>query len=114
MKIKLFACLDEGPLVVSVSDMVITINGEALDLSVIPEGYRIPGSAVDNKWISGADYIENINGIVYLTLRFPVMSDSPESVKNPATPIVIDINEGDVVFPDISPDIEVLQNDGFE
>lgn len=103
MKIKLWADLVEGPLDASVSGDVITINGEAIDLSGIPEGYRLPGSAVGNKFFVETDFVERIGKTLYLTLRLPVSWDSPEEYRNPNEPLVIDARSGQVKFPDTSP-----------
>lgn len=105
MKITMFPFLSDWPLEASVSGDVITINGEEIDLSGIPDGYRLPASAVGNKFFpSGSnDYVERIGKTLHFTLRLPVQWDSPEEYRNPPEPIVIDARSGPVKFPDTSP-----------
>lgn len=124
MKIKLWGCLMDGHLEASISGDIITINGEAIDLSGIPSGFRLPGSAVGNRFFVESDYVERIGKTLHLTLRLPVAWDSPEEFRNPAEPIVIDARSGPVKFPDTSPAaplpvqhpeiFEVSENGGLE
>lgn len=102
MRIKLWADLVSWPLAASVNGDVITINGEAIDLSGIPGGYRLPGSAVGNKFFVETEYVERIQGELHFTLRLPVFWDSPEEYRNPAEPIILDARSGPVKFPDTS------------
>ena len=103
MKIKLWSDLVDWPLEALVKDDVITINGEAIDLSGIPEGYRLPGSAVGNKFFVESSYVERIGKTLHFTLRLPVTWDSPEEYRNPAEPIILDARSGPVKFPDTAP-----------
>ncbi|MBD8235672.1 hypothetical protein SOM46_09135 [Pseudomonas fluorescens] len=103
MKIKLWADLVDWTLEALVEGDVITINGEAIDLSGIPEGYRLPGSAVGNKFFVESEYVERIGKTLHFTLRLPVTSDSPEEYRNPAEPIVLDARSGPVKFPYTAP-----------
>lgn len=48
---------------------ILTINGETLDLSVIPEGASLPASAVDCPWLTGE--ITRIGGALHLALILP-------------------------------------------
>jgi hypothetical protein len=105
MKIKLWPDLVSWPLAASVSGDVITINGEKIDLSGIPEGFRLPGSAVGNNCFVGTEYVERINGVLHFTLFLPVAWESPEHLRNPATPIILDVTEGDVPFPVTAPPV---------
>ncbi|AWH15457.1 tail fiber assembly protein [Pseudomonas phage 98PfluR60PP] len=107
MKIKLWADLVDWPLEASVDGDVITINGEIIDLSGIPSGYRLPGSAVGNKFFVETEYVERINGVLCFTLRLPVTWDSPEEFRNPGEPIIIEVTEGAVVFPNTAPIVEL-------
>lgn len=103
MKIKLWPDLVDWPMEVSVVGDVITINGEDIDLSVIPEGFRLPGSAVGNKFFVEDEYVERLNGVLYLTLRLPVDWNSPEKYRNPPEPIILEVSAGQVNFPDTTP-----------
>lgn len=105
MKIKLWPDLVDWPMAVSVAGDVITINGEDIDLSVIPEGYRLPGSAVGNKFFVEDEYVERLSGVLYLALRLPVDWNSPEKYRNPPEPIILDVSAGQVNFPDTTPPV---------
>lgn len=114
MKIKLWPDLVSWPLVASVNGDVITINGEKIDLSGIPEGFRLPGSAVGNICFVGTEYVERIDGVLHFTLFLPVAWESPEHLRNPEIPIVLDVTEGDVPFPDTTPVQEEPEDGGLE
>lgn len=103
MKITLWADLVDWSFEASVSGDVITINGEAVDLSGVPEGFRLPGSAVGNKWFVEDRFVERVGGELSFTLRLPVSWTSPEEVRNPVEPIVLSVTKGKVSFPDTSP-----------
>lgn len=103
MKIKLWPDLVNWPLEASVLGDVITINGEDIDLSGIPDGFRLPGSAVGNKFFVDTEFVERVGKKLHFTLRLPVHWDSPEEYRNPSEPITIDVRSGPVKFPDTSP-----------
>ena len=103
MKITLLAHLSDWPLEASVSGDVITINGEEIDLSGIPDGFRLPGDAVGNKFFEGPWFVERIGKTLHFTLRLPVQNDSPEEYRNLIEPIVLDVQSGPVQFPDTLP-----------
>jgi len=126
MKIKLFPSLDFDTISAVIDGDKITINGEIIDLSGIPDGYRLPAIAVGNRFfLSGSrDYVERIGKTLHFALRLPVAWDSPEEYRNPVEPIVIDARSGPVKFPDTSPPAapvielpeiqEEPENGGFE
>jgi hypothetical protein len=103
MKIKLFPFLSDWQLEASVNGDVFTIDGEDIDLSGIPDGHRLPGNAVGNRFFVESEYVERKGGTLYFTLRLPVDWNSPEEYRNPVEPIVIDAHSGPVKFPDTSP-----------
>jgi len=49
---------------------VLTINGDPVDLSVIPDGATLPHGAIDNEWIFGP--IDRVDGKLHLTLILPI------------------------------------------
>lgn len=104
MKIKLWPDFIEGPLAASVNGDVLTINGEEFDFSGIPEGHRLPASAVANRFFmtGSSEFIERKGKTLYLTIKFPVYLDSPEGIRNPPDPIIIDARSGQIKFPDAS------------
>lgn len=109
MKITLWAFISDETVEASVKGDVLTLNGEDIDLSGIPEGYRLPVSAVNNDWFltMASQYVERINGELHFALRLPVKIDSPEEYRNPETPIVLDVVSGAVPFPDTAPPVVV-------
>lgn len=104
MKIKLWPDLVEWPLEATVGGDVITINGQAFDFSPLKDGQRLPGLAIDSEYFIGSEFVERRGGVIHVTLRFPVAWESPEEIRNPPAPIIIDAKEGVVNFPDASPD----------
>jgi hypothetical protein len=84
-----------APMTVSVAGDVITVNGEAFDLSAIPEGATLPREAVDCDWL--ASDIERQDGQLRLTLRLPHGPDAPEATRFPQ-PITITA-DGPVALP---------------
>lgn len=109
MKIKLFAHLCDWPIEASVDGDVITINGEAFDLSGIPEGYTLPGDAVGNKFFEGPWPIVRIDGILHFTLRLPVSEGTLDIYRDPDNPIIIDVVEGVVPLPNTTPVVEPVE-----
>lgn len=98
IKIKLFPFLTDEPLKVSVHDEVITVNGRAFDLSVIPDGYRLLASAMGSDCF--ADAVARIDGDLTLTLKLPVKWDDPLWLRNPAEPGIIEVtSNGPVEIP---------------
>lgn len=69
MKITLSPTRSDARLVVAKRGDVLTINGEAFDLSVIPEGATLPASAVATPWLVGP--IHRQGGELELTLILP-------------------------------------------
>lgn len=117
MKITLFAHLSDWSLEASVSGDVITINDEDIDLSGIPEGYRLPADAVGNKFFDGPWFIERHDGVLHFNLRLPVKENSPEEYRNPIEPIVLDVTSGVIEFPDttqIEPTIDLVTEEVTE
>ncbi|OPA92589.1 hypothetical protein BFW87_17540 [Pseudomonas fluorescens] len=103
MKIKLFPFLTDEPLSVSVEDEVMTVCRQVVDLSSVPEGYRLPASATACEHF--VDFIERINGVLSVTLKLPVTWDAPASLRNPAEPMIIHVSANgpvDVPTPPVS------------
>ncbi|MGP3699185.1 hypothetical protein [Rhodobacter sp. NSM] len=65
---------------------ILTINGEALDLSGIPEGATLPRDAVACDWL--ASDIERIGGVLHLTLLLPHGPDAPAATLFPEPVLV--------------------------
>jgi hypothetical protein len=62
---------------------ILTINGEAFDLSGIPEGATLPCAAVACDWL--ASDIERAGGVLRLTLILPHGAAAPHETLFPAT-----------------------------
>lgn len=69
MKIYLSPVRTDDDLIASVAGDVLTVNGESLDFSQLPEGAMLPAEAIDSEWVFGP--VERINGELHLTLRLP-------------------------------------------
>jgi hypothetical protein len=74
---------------------VLTINGEAFDLSAIPDGATLPRAAVACDWL--ASDIERIGGVLHLTLILPHGTDAPLETTFPE-PLYIG-DDGPVLLP---------------
>ncbi|MFY0682624.1 MAG: hypothetical protein JXR13_18775 [Thalassovita sp.] len=77
---------------------VLTLNGEALDLSSIPEGATVPAGAIDSDWVTGP--VMRTNGALHLTLVLPHGQNAPHETRFPQPISVID--DGSIVLPPYS------------
>lgn len=68
---------------------VLTINGDTLDLSVIPDGATIPAAAIDSEWIVG--HVSRVDGTLRLTLILPHAAGAPDYMCFPE-PITVTAN----------------------
>ena len=86
---------------------VLTLNGDTLDLSVIPEGASLPAQAVASDWVVGP--VQRKNGTLSLTLRLPHGADAPRETLFPA-PLWLD-RDGLVALPahDTAPSIPPIE-----
>lgn len=88
MHITLSSQRRDNTLAVSRQGDTLTINGEAFDFSVIPEGASLPADAVACPYIIGT--VERIAGVLHLTLLLPTgpsashAANFPEPIINPA------------------------------
>ncbi|WP_288937051.1 hypothetical protein [uncultured Sphingomonas sp.] len=102
MKIKLWPDLLDRSIEASVSGDKLTLNGEVYDFGPLIEGFALPSKAVDSPLFSGMEDIKRIDGEICLEIRFPVTFETPEELRNPAEPIVLQVRRGKVKFPDTS------------
>lgn len=72
----------DDALAVSKAGDVLTINGDVVDLSGIPDGADLPADAIDNEWIAGA--VRRVGGVLHVALILPHGANAPESVRFPA------------------------------
>jgi hypothetical protein len=76
-------------------DDVLTLNGEDLDLSLLPEGATLPQSAVASDWIAGD--ITRKDGVLRVPLVLPHGANAPEETRF-ATSISVQ-KDGSVALP---------------
>ena len=81
MQISLIPQRQDRPLTVFKSGDILTINGEAFDLSGIPDGATLPQSAMVCDWL--ASDIERIGGVLHLTLILPHGAHAPQETLFP-------------------------------
>lgn len=74
---------------------VLTINGEAFDLSGIPEGASLPASAVKTPWLTGE--IHRQDGQLVLTVIMPHGANPPRDVAFPEP--LLDVPDGPIQLP---------------
>ena len=83
------------PLDVSIAGDVLTLNGEAFDITQLPEGGTLPAEAIVSEWITGP--VSRINGVLHLALRLPL---GPNPSQAAAFPEPIHVSEdGPVPLP---------------
>ncbi|GAB5345919.1 hypothetical protein [Pseudomonas fluorescens] len=102
MKIKLFPFLSDDKIEATVSRETITLNGEIIDLSLIPDGHELSASAIGNPWFSASDTIARVDGELSFCLKLPVSADSPAEILQAQNPIQLFVTSGRVEFPDTS------------
>ena len=84
---------------------VLTINGEAFDFGLLPEGATLPAEAIASDWIVGP--VSRIDGELHLTLRLPHGSNPSQAVAFPKPLVVMVDGEIDLPF---DPKPEVIEN----
>lgn len=77
---------------------VLTINGDAVDLSVIPDGAEIPAGAIDNAWLTGT--VRRVDGVLHVSLILPHGPEADESVRFPAA--IVDPPDGPIALPGVA------------
>lgn len=107
MKITLFPSMDIPSMEASISGDVITINGVDVDLSVIPEGYVLPGSAVDNEFFVAHMPVQRVNGELSFGLIMQVFPGTSVEWRDPTEPNTLTVTSGKVPFPDVSEPVPV-------
>lgn len=85
----------EGALSVSVAGESITVNGDTLDLSGLVEGEPLDFYELGYPWL--ADNIRRIDGVIHISLLFPLRYGAPEEARFPA-PISVTA-DGPVTLP---------------
>lgn len=78
----------------SVKGDILFINGEELDLSVVPEGAVLPMGSVANQFINGTIFRQD--GELHVELLLPHGPEASDAARHPEP---ITISEGDVELP---------------
>jgi hypothetical protein len=94
MNIELSPQVRLDTLSVTVNGEVITVNEAVLDLSGIPDGYRLPAEAFESAFVLGA-YREG--GVLSVELIMPCAPD--EARRSVLFPETIVANDGPVALP---------------
>lgn len=71
----------EGALTLVRSGDTLVVNGDAVDLSVVPDGATLPAEAIDNAWIVGK--VERIDGVLHVAVLLPHAANPPQAVALP-------------------------------
>jgi hypothetical protein len=95
MQIKLSPQRRDIVLTVSKAGDTLTINGQAFDFSVIPDGATLPGTAIDCEFVVGD--VERIDGDLHITLILPHGPNPSPSIAFPA--LFVDPPDGDLELP---------------
>jgi len=95
MLIKLSPVRTDNRYSLSVSEDIVTIDGESFDLTPLVDGGTLPFSAISSPWF--VDQVDRIEGSLVLTLILPHGSNAPESTRFPI-PITV-IGNGPVELP---------------
>jgi len=95
MKINLSPQRRDDTLEVSKSGDTLIINGDTLDLSVIPEGATLPNASEVHPFLIGP--ISRTDGVLELTFLFPHGPNPSQAVAFPEP--LIDVPDGIVQFP---------------
>jgi hypothetical protein len=98
MHIKLIPHRGDAPLTVTKAGEVLTINGEAFDFSIVPEGATLPASDVNSMFVF--DRVERSAGLLQLTLLVPCSDQdaidaviATAALLSPADGLIIDTTE---------------------
>lgn len=86
----------DGTLTLSKAGDVLTINGDVVDLSAIPDGADLPADAIDNAWIVGT--VRRIDGDLRVTFLLPHGPRAVEAVRFPAD--IVDPPDGPIALPE--------------
>ncbi|WP_176038777.1 hypothetical protein [Brucella tritici] len=80
----------------SKSSDILTVNGDILDFSDLPEGGEYPPEAIENDFIVGG--VKRIDGEIHITIMLPYRNPTaPRSVTFP-DPVFVSV-DGDIALP---------------
>jgi hypothetical protein len=87
----------DASLTLSADGDVLTINGEALELSALADGDVLEGGAVDHPLVSSVDPIRRVGAMIYITVLLPTGYPAPEAARF-AAPIEV-TEDGPIALP---------------
>ena len=96
MRINLCPQLRNDSLTVSISDDVLTVNGEAFDFTPLPDGATLPFGSIDSEWFAGP--VTRTGGQIEVTLLLPYNHGNASSNGTFPEPIMTTVN-GPVSLP---------------
>lgn len=103
MNITFSPCRSDAELAMSVSGDVLTINGEAFDFSVVPNGATLPREAIACDLIAG-DVERAGSGVLTVPVILPIGPDAPESARFPEP--MTDVPDGPIDLTAFAPEEE--------
>lgn len=81
----------------SKSGDILTVNGDILDFSDLPEGGEYPPEAIENDFIVGG--VKRIDGEIHITIMLPYSNPkAPQSITFP-DPIFVSV-DGEIALPE--------------
>lgn len=87
----------DADLVLSKNGDTLTINGDPLDFSDLPDGGEYPREAIDNEFVVGG--VKRFDGVIHVTVLLPYSNpDAPAEVTFPE-PIEV-TTDGDIRLPE--------------
>ncbi len=78
---------------------MLTVNGQAFDFSVVPDGATLPQEAISSDWFAGP--VERIGGELHITLILPHGPNPSQAVAFPQ-PITVNA-DGPIEVPSDEP-----------
>lgn len=95
----------DNSLTLSRAGDVLTLNGQALDFTPLPEGATLPADAIGNDWICGD--VSRIGGVLHIPLILPhgfIPWPAPEASRVVTHPDPIDVaTDGPITLPSWAP-----------
>ncbi|ASN67955.1 hypothetical protein 9F7_2 [uncultured Caudovirales phage] len=95
MRIKLSPTGDDVQIAVTKSGDKLTINGQVLDFSKLPDGATLPAGSIACEWITVP--VERVDGDLVVTLRLPHGANAPEAARFPED--IVNPADGAVLLP---------------
>lgn len=86
-----------GDLTLTASGDILTVNGDVLDFSDLPDGGEYPAEALDNPMVVGG--VQRADGVIHITVILPYSNpDAPEAVRFPQSITVT--TDGEIALPE--------------